>query len=91
MGLAISYGAPWSLELGDHLPEAWQVVVLPAGFFNNVLLHGFGRRRDAEIARDALEKLSIDWDAPELELRRQWEAFGGREAAMRVACEHLQW
>lgn len=85
------------IEIGNvHGPDCWlerQLLVGAKSYgFKFAVLWGFGRLRDAEIAMHILQtKTEIDWDADELTIREQFDAFGGREAARKLIAEHLQW
>lgn len=69
--------------------NAW-CVILPKAGGNRVLLYGFGRRRDAELALDILSK-AIDWTQDCEALRLEWREGGGMDGWMKKVVEHLQW
>ena len=58
-----------------------------------VILHGFKRRKDAEIALRFLEEFDIDYSLPSGEFWEQFTKYGmhSREAVRERACERLQW
>ncbi len=90
MSLKVQYDRCWNQYDERDEPPSWQVVIdLPVS--NNVMLYGFGRKLDAEIAACAMQELPIDWEAPEDELRVEWKANGGREKIMEFVCQRLQW
>lgn len=70
------------------LSTAWQVVHVPS---RRVLLHGFGRKRDAEIAMEFLSHLGIDWTQDRETLLTFYREVGGHDDLMKKVCEHLQW
>jgi hypothetical protein len=90
MGLYVNFDTATDYVTDTDYPATWQVSldqIHPC----HVVLRGFGRRVDAEIAMRAIQELPIDWDLPEDELRKQWNDFGGREEVMKRACKNLQW
>lgn len=95
MGLQVVFGE--TLDRNNQyksLGDSWRVCLDHAeNEFGNgvVVMHGFARRADAEIAARVLPKTGIDFDADLREIRRQREAFGGEEAVKKFVCEHLQW
>jgi hypothetical protein len=58
-----------------------------------VVLHGFVRRKDAEIARKFLEELDLDYSLCSDAFWEQFSKYGlhNKEAVMKKACERLQW
>lgn len=78
---------------GRQLGQSWLVYVARKDLDDPVVLWGFGRERDAEIAKEFLESLSIDWLADTQEICRQIisAGFTGRNGLMKAACERLQW
>lgn len=85
------------IELGDTvLPPSWQVEVAGIPISDgegSAILWGFARRVDAELAREFLSGLAVDWSAPSAEMWRQLKTAGypTREALMEAACQRLQW
>lgn len=89
MGLDIYFGTVQrACDIPSWLVRADHILI---DGLRPVLLWGFARQTDALIAKRTMETTVIDWTAPERELRRQWEAFGGRPAMMKHVCEQLQW
>lgn len=77
---------------GEAKPQSWGVSVTIDGQDYSVL-HGFGRKVDAEIAKKWIEELEIDWNVSADQLARQCKAAGyrNRRAMMKKVCERLQW
>lgn len=71
--------------------NTWVVHII--GIENCVLLHGFKRKIDAEIAKKFLDSLLIDWTEPPSVVIQRLKVLGynTRQELMNEACKHLQW
>lgn len=88
MGLIVEYG--WRIQSNSR-DKMWLVSVKRFGRSGGVLF-GFGRKVDAEIVAKVLPETGIDWNHKSASvINRQIEEYGGKEALMKFACEHLQW
>lgn len=77
---------------GVEEPPSW-CVENPHDIFHGqpaIVVSGFARKVDAEMAARALEKTGIQWDSVD-DLDRQWDEFGGRPAIYKEAFSALQW
>jgi hypothetical protein len=76
----------------DLAPESW-IVRITEDEKHATILWGFGRKRDAEIVREWLMSLPVNWLAPSRTMWRQCKAAGypDRDSLMRAALERLQW
>ncbi len=88
--------SPLNIEYVDELFDSEGVCVEKGSWCVTeplVVLNGFQRRKDAEIARKFLEEFDIDYSLRSDEFWSQFSKYGmhGREAVMRKACERLQW
>lgn len=75
-------------------PESWTVNVDDPKSPFHVILWGFIRQKDAEIAMVFLTTIpTVDWLAPSQIMWRQLAAVGypDRDSLMQAACERLQW
>lgn len=93
-GLLIGY-VPDERPGGKDEGREWTIlagwtVELP-GRCDCVLLFGFGRRKDAEIAAQVLCENGIDPTLPLDELKARWYGGGGVEGWTKKVGEHLQW
>lgn len=95
MGLKVVYGPTFDSDNGEPISRSWKVVLDHLDKANGrsvVVAWGFGRRRDADIAKAVLPQTGIDWDCDDVnEIRRQYISFGRHEAIKKFVCEHLQW
>lgn len=79
-------------ETLEPQPKSWYVRRREAfGGVRSVIIAGFHRRTDAEIAMSALMDCGIDWSLSEEELAADIVGRGGRKWIKKIACEHLQW
>lgn len=86
--LSVSYGDVFNSDTGQLINESWRVTI---GQGKLCALHGFGRKKDAEIALRVLSETGIDWESPEDELFEQYYDRGGFTKLMELVCERLQW
>lgn len=94
--LEVGYCEPRESIESNGLPcvmSGWSVC-LPlstAKSKQRVLVWGFGRKQDAEIAARVLSQIGIDTSLPVERIREIWNANGARCGLMKKICENLQW
>ena len=73
----------WTVKIEDHPTAGTQTVVL----------YGFKRQLDAEIALSWLSTLLVDWSEPQNIVwdRLKFLGYNNRQELMNEACKHLQW
>lgn len=94
MGLKAEFTAVDHPETGKLVRDkSWCAKVAERGRHRSIVLHGFGRKLDVEIAIHFLESLPVDWSLEPKAVWRQLAAAGypDREALMRGAVQSLQW
>lgn len=74
-------------------PESWKINVDDPKTLHCVLLWGFARQRDAELAMQFLAGLPVYWLAPRKRMWKELSAIGypDRPSLMKAACERLAW
>lgn len=95
MGLKIEYGEPENKD-GSHRDACWYVRrVIPftdeQGRESSIVIAGFHRKIDAEIACKHLNESGIDWTGSIKEINAAIRERGGLKWLKQTACEHLQW
>ena len=82
MSLTVKFDNHYNTDT-KQIEECWMVCSN-----SNSVASGFGRRKDAEIAKWVLENLAVDWSLP---YHQRADATPNKEERKKLIAEHLQW